>query len=106
MLFHKHVEIHSRDRMVDGDCLGSQRIYSFKNGYGASVVCHKHSYGGKDGLYELAVLRDGEIVYNTPVTNDVIGWLSMEEAEQVLQQVKNLCWPDRRTRLWAKMAKR
>ena len=106
MLFHKHVESHSRDRAIDGDCLGSQRIYKFPNGYGASVVCHKHSYGGKDGLYELAVLRDDEIVYNTPITSDVIGWLSMSEAEQVLQQVKNLSWPDRRTRLWSRMAKR
>jgi hypothetical protein len=106
MLFHKHVEIHSRDLRTDEDCLGSQRIYKFKNGYGASVVSHKRSYGGKDGLYELAVLRDDEIVYNTPITSDVIGWLSMGEAEQVLQQVKNLSWPDRRTRLWAKMARR
>ena len=28
----------------------------FNNSYGASVVKGEHTYGGRDGLYELAVL--------------------------------------------------
>jgi len=51
----------------------------FENGYGVSVVRHSFSYGGKAGLYELAVLDvDGEITYDTPVTDDVIGHLTPE----------------------------
>ena len=44
-----------------------------------SVIRHEGSYGGRLGLFELAVLRDGNIVYDTPVAGDVLGWLTPEE---------------------------
>ena len=52
---------------------------SFDNGYGASVVKGPMSYGGKNGLYELAVLdSNGELHYDNPVANgDVVGYLSL-----------------------------
>ena len=31
--------------------------YYCDNGYGLSVACHEHSYGGKEGLYEIALLK-------------------------------------------------
>ena len=43
---------------------GIQKIYSFPNGYGASVIKHEGSYGGSDGLWELAVLKEEELCYN------------------------------------------
>jgi hypothetical protein len=64
---------------------------TFENGYGASVVRHEYSYGGKDGLYELAVLNsDGELCYDTPVTNDVIGYLRPEDVTDVLAKIQQL----------------
>jgi hypothetical protein len=70
---------------------GTQLIYKFPNGYGASVVCHAYSYGGDEGLLELAVLgTDGHLDYDTPVTDDVEGRLSAPEAAQLLQQIENL----------------
>ena len=66
------------------------RIY-FENGFGASVVQSDFSYGGKDGLYELAVLDEkGQITYETPITNDVIGYLTEEEVSNVLEEIKKL----------------
>ena len=63
----------------------------FDNGYGASVIRHQHSYGGKNGLYELAVLdNDGKLTYDTPVTNDVIGYLSPKEVTDYLIQIQDL----------------
>ena len=35
--------------------------YYCDNGYGLSVACHEHSYGGADGLYEIALLKDDKI---------------------------------------------
>jgi hypothetical protein len=66
------------------------RMY-FDNGYGVSVVSHSYSYGGKDGLFEVAVLdKDGELTYDTPVTNNVIGYLNPEDVTEIMEQVQSL----------------
>ena len=89
------------DRLMKGGCMvekvempelnGYQLLYQFDNGYGASVIKHDHSYGGKKGLYELAVLdKEGSLCYDTPITSDVIGHLTMGEAEKVLINISYL----------------
>jgi hypothetical protein len=66
------------------------RIY-FDNGYGASVVKTPYTYGGDMGLYELAVFgKDGHIAYDTPVTNDVEGYLSEDDVTKILEQIQEL----------------
>ena len=68
-----------------------QYIYKFSNGYGASVVRHNSSMGNNKGLYELAVLdKDGSLCYDTPITNDVIGSLKFEEAEDICYKISQL----------------
>ena len=63
----------------------------FENGYGVSVVSHTYSYGGSKGLFEIAVLgKDGDLTYNTPVTNDVIGYLSPNGVTNIMEQVQEL----------------
>lgn len=61
-----------------------QWLIGFKNGYGASVIRGPHSYGGPQGLYELAVLkrdyhRYWNITYDTPITDEVLGSLEHED---------------------------
>jgi len=63
----------------------------FENGFGVSVVSHTYSYGGKDGLFEIAVLdKEGNLTYETSVTSDVIGYLNPEEVTEVMEQVQKL----------------
>ncbi len=70
---------------------GIQGAITFDNGYGASVVRHEYSYGGKKGLYELAVLdKDGELTYDTPITSDVMGYLSPKDVTEILIQIQDL----------------
>lgn len=73
---------------------GIQMLFRFPNGLGASIVRHSMSYGGREGLFELAVIKwsgdDFELDYTTPITNDVLGWLTPEDAAQVLKKIKNL----------------
>ena len=64
---------------------------TFENGYGASIVKGEYTYGGKEGLYELAVLdSNGDLTYSTPITNDVLGHLSEDDVTKVLEQIQNL----------------
>ena len=70
--------------------LSFQAKVSFPNGYGASIIIGEYTYGGSDGLYELAVLHNGEIDYTTPITEDVLGWLTPNEVINYLQQIELL----------------
>jgi hypothetical protein len=71
---------------------GVQCRIQFDNGYGASIVSHNYSYGGKEGLYEIAVLdENGKIHYDNPVANgDVRGYLKPEEVTELLKQIQEL----------------
>ena len=62
----------------------------FDNGYEVSVVKSPYTYGGDKGLYELAVFKDGEITYATPVTDDVIGYLRPEDVTEVMAKIQQL----------------
>jgi hypothetical protein len=81
---------------------GIHAKHFFPNGYGVSVVRFTTprgfggSYGSEEGLYEAAVLKgvedNWEICYDTPITDDVLGHLTEEEVEDVLQQIENLAY--------------
>jgi hypothetical protein len=82
------MKIDQLNMLADG---GIQRIYKFENGYGASAVCSPWSYGGPQGLWEVAVLGgDGEITYSTPLTGDVIGFLDDAGLADTLNVIRML----------------
>lgn len=73
---------------------GSQEVYRFPNGYGASLIRGgAFAYGGR----ELAVVRyvgegalDYELTYDTPITDDVLGYLSEDEVPEILDRIAAL----------------
>lgn len=88
---------------------GTQRLYRFENNFGASVIRHSGSYGGNDGLYELAVIiwdpKDNitlvetdryeritgwTICYSTAITDDVIGYLEEDQVNTILSFIEKL----------------
>lgn len=84
-------EYKTYDGIAVGFGAGSRSVqYVFPNGYGASVVKHWGSYGGSQGLWELAVMQDNEICYSTPITNDVLGHLTPEEVTSTLEKIYKL----------------
>ena len=69
---------------------GIQKRYKFPNGYGASVICHMGSYGSHLGLWELAVELHGIIIYDSIITNDVLGHLTTKEVNKNLKTIKEI----------------
>ena len=72
-----------------------QKLYRFVNNYGASVVKGEHTYGGDEGLWELAVVvfdtnGDFNLDYTTPITSDVEGHLTDDAVEELLAKIEAL----------------
>ena len=73
---------------------GIQYLAFYPNGYGASIVQHDFSYGGKENLWELAVIKgteeDWNLCYSTPITGDVLGYLTEQDVDDTLKQIESL----------------
>ena len=74
------------------DRVGIIKKIQFDNGYGASVACHTHSYGGDEGLFEMALTDDeGDVITspNDPSSSwqDVKGYLTLSEVEAYLTEI-------------------
>ena len=74
------------------DRIGTIKKYIFENGYGASVACHTGSYGGDEGLFEVALTDDGGDVITSPNDpssswQDVKGYLTLSEVEAYLTEI-------------------
>jgi hypothetical protein len=69
---------------------GVKSFTEFKNGYGVSVIRTEYSYGGNRGLYEIAIMKNDEIVYDTPITNDVLGYLTPEDVTVYMIKIQDL----------------
>lgn len=69
---------------------GSHAVSKFDNGYLASVVTGGWAYTAEDAPYEIAAMYVGKLGYDTPITDDIIGYLTEEAANEVLQQIANL----------------
>jgi hypothetical protein len=70
-------------------------LFKFNNNYGASVIRHDMSKGGKAGLFELAALQFDEkdkyrIIKDACMTDNTIGYLFWEEVIDLLQDIKKL----------------
>ena len=69
---------------------GAQWRFSFDNGYGASVITGGIAYCNEAQPYELAVLKHDELCYDTPITDDVIGYLTSDEVYDLLDRIEQL----------------
>jgi hypothetical protein len=69
---------------------GEQWLFKFDNGYGASVLTGGIGYCNDEQPYELAVLHHDELCYDTPITDDVIGYLTSDEVFDLLDKIEQL----------------
>lgn len=79
---------------IGKDNKGTQIVIFFPNDYGASIIKSPLSYGGDEGLFEIAVIKGNrdnwELCYDTPITNDVLGYLDSKDINKYLEQIEKL----------------
>lgn len=61
--------------------------FKFPNGYTASVFREPMT---KEERYELAVMRNGRVVTDTPITGDVVRYATIKEITQLIDRVAKL----------------
>ena len=71
----------------------TQATFDFPNGYGISVITGKHAYTSPASPYEVAVVLHGALCYDTPITDDVLGWQTADDISKVMAQLEALPTP-------------
>ena len=73
---------------------GMQLMFRFPNNYGLSIVSHSFSYGNDNDEFEIAVLKfhsddnkHWNLVYDTDITDDVLGYQSKEDVFSIIDRV-------------------
>lgn len=69
---------------------GIYATMDFDNGFTASVIRNEMSYGNAQGLYELAVLKDGYVTSTTDITDDVLGWQDEKDIDRTLNAMSKM----------------
>jgi hypothetical protein len=64
----------------------------FDNGYGVTVITGvgNSAYTTDDKPYELAVWNNGRITYETPITDDFVGYLTAEDVTAYMAKIQQL----------------
>jgi len=88
LIFKQHATTKDSISTIFSDAKAAEMF--FENGYSASVISGKAFYTDEYNPYEIAVMYDDAVIYDTPITDDVIGYLNEREAEKILQAIKLL----------------
>lgn len=67
---------------------GYRIVVEYPNGYGAMIDKCDYSKGDSADLWELTVLHDGEYTWETPLTNNTVGWLDDSEVESFCNTIR------------------
>lgn len=67
----------------------------FKNGYGLSIVQGEYSYGGPEGLFEIAPINkeqklDGSLLDLEDQGDDVLGYCTLERVSYYINKIGGL----------------
>lgn len=84
--FQLHNGLYVHNKHIDFE----QWKFKFDNGYGASVIAGGIAHCNKGKPYELAVLEHDELCYDTPIADDVIGYLTSDEVYDLLDRIEQL----------------
>jgi len=68
----------------------TRAVMHFENEYGISVITGKGAYVNSASHYEVAVLYNGEITYNTDITDKVIANQNEDNVTDIMKKIQEL----------------
>lgn len=68
----------------------TQARMDFDNGYGISVITGDCAYTSVSSPYEVAVMYNGKITYNSGITDDVLGYQTEETVGKLMIKIQQL----------------
>jgi hypothetical protein len=72
------------------DEIAARMRVHFANGYAANIIRGPATHGSVQGLFEAAVMHDGILVYDTPITDETVGDLDVAGVLEFCEQVAAL----------------
>ena len=85
----KDLKFKKQGEAIEG-ILPIQAWADFPNGFEVSIIKGFHSHGGRHGLYEIGVFKDGIMCDPLGWGDDVKGYLKPEDVEQELASIRAL----------------
>lgn len=86
----KFGDLEFKEKYQLGSGMGYQARHDFPNGYGVSVIFGGGAFSELGKPYELAVMKDGALCYDTEITDDVLGCLTESEVSELLERIEGL----------------
>ena len=81
----KDIVFTARDPIIGG----IRGVIEFENNYGISVIKGKHCYQD-EGTYEVGILFEGSLTYDTDITSDVLSYQSIDDIDDIINKLQKL----------------
>ena len=65
-------------------------VMEFENGYGISVIFGEQFYSNGVDTYEVAIIKDNHVCFDTPLTDTVLAYQSEDEVTEIMRKVQEL----------------
>ena len=67
-----------------------QAVMEFENGYSVSVIFGEQFYSNGIDTYEVGILKDGYLRFDTLLTDTVLAYQSEDEVTEIMRKVQEL----------------
>ena len=63
-------------------------VMEFKNGYSVSVLFGDQFYSNGIDTYEVAIIKDNHVCFDTPLTDNVLAYQNENEVTEIMRKVQ------------------
>ena len=63
-------------------------VMDFENGYGVSVIFGERFYSNGIDTYEVAIIKDNHVCFDTPLTDTVLAYQNEDEVTEIMRKVQ------------------